>query len=105
MLRFTPTQLTEHLTKGEQTFTLLDVREPWEFETCHINNSILIPMGEIPHKLDQLNKDQPIVVICHHGHRSLRVAIFLEHSGFEVINLDGGVDAWAKEVDPTMPKY
>lgn len=105
MQHFTPLQLVEHLDKNEQKLTLLDVREPWEFETCHISDSILIPMGEIPNRFDQLNKDLPIVVICHHGIRSLKVAMFLEHHGFEMINLDGGVDAWAKEVDLNMPKY
>lgn len=106
MLHFTPLQLTEHLEKGEQKLTLLDVREPWEYEICHIDNSILIPMGQIPNNLDQLNKDTPIVVICHHGVRSRNVAMYLEHQGFEnVINLTGGVDAWAMEVDLNMAKY
>ena len=105
MRHFTPTQLKEHLATGEQALTLLDVREQWEFETCQISNSILIPMGTIPDNLDQLSNEQPIVVICHHGIRSLKVATFLEHHGFDTINLSGGVAAWAEEVDPTMPTY
>jgi len=106
MLHFTPLQLTEHLKNGEQKLTLLDVREPWEYEICHINDSILIPMGQIQNNLDQLGKDEPIVVICHHGIRSQKVAMFLEHHGFQnVINLTGGVDAWAMDIDLNMAKY
>ena len=106
MLHFTPLQLTEHLKNSDKKLTLLDVREPWEFDICRINDSILIPMGQIQNNLDQLNKDQPIVVICHHGIRSRRVAMYLEQHGFtEVINLTGGVDAWAIEVDLNMAKY
>jgi len=106
MLHFTPTQLAEHLESGEQALTLLDVRETWEFETCHIDGSVLIPMGEIPSKLTQIDNELPIVVICHHGRRSFNVATFLEGNGFKnVINLTGGVDAWAKEVDSAMATY
>jgi len=106
MLHFTPLQLTEHLANNEKKLTLLDVREPWEFDICHINDSILIPMGQIQNNLDQLSKKQPIVVICHHGIRSRRVAMYLEQQGFtEVINLTGGVDAWAIEIDLNMAKY
>jgi len=106
MLHFTPLQLTEHLKKGEQKLTLLDVREPWEYEICHIDDSILIPMGQIPNNMDQLGKDNPIVVICHHGIRSQKVAMYLKHHGFQdIINLTGGVDAWAIDVDLNMAKY
>lgn len=85
---------------------LLDVREPWEFERCHIEGSELLPMSGIPSRFGQLDPRRETVVICHHGVRSFHVARFLEHNGFtEVINLTGGVDAWAKEVDPHMPLY
>lgn len=85
---------------------LLDVREPWEFERCHIPESRLVPMGTVPARLAELDPDRETVVICHHGVRSYHVARFLEHNGFKkVINLSGGVDAWAKEVDPSMPFY
>jgi rhodanese-related sulfurtransferase len=85
---------------------LLDVRELWEFERCHIPNARLVPMGSIPGHLAELDRDRETVVICHHGVRSYHVARFLEHNGFtNVINLTGGVDAWAKEVDPAMPLY
>ena len=63
-------------------------------------------MGKIPQQIDLLNPDQEIVLICHHGVRSLRVAVFLEQAGFgQVVNLEGGVDAWAKEIDLTMAVY
>ncbi|MES2405904.1 MAG: rhodanese-like domain-containing protein [Pseudomonadota bacterium] len=85
---------------------LLDVREPWEYEHCHIANTHLIPMQSIPGKLDTLDKQAQIVVICHHGVRSMQVARFLEHAGFEqVYNLQGGVDSWAQQVDASMPTY
>lgn len=85
---------------------LLDVRENWEFGTCHIDGSILMPMNTIPGRIDDLDEDATIVCICHHGARSMQVAAFLERNGFgKVINLTGGVHAWALQVDPAMPKY
>ena len=85
---------------------LLDVREPWEFDTCHIAGSVLIPMSSIPARIQELEDDAPIVCICHHGARSMSVAAFLEGNGFtQVSNLTGGVHAWAKEVDGSMPTY
>ena len=85
---------------------LLDVREPWEFQTCHIKGSKLVPMGEIASRASELDPAMEVVVICHHGGRSMQVAMFREKQGFsEVINLAGGVDAWARTVDPGMPVY
>ena len=85
---------------------LLDVRENWEFETCHIDGSVQIPMNTIPARIDDLDEDAAIVCICHHGARSMQVANFLEQNGFaEVINLTGGVHAWALQVDNSMPTY
>lgn len=85
---------------------LLDVREPWEFQTCHIEGSLPIPMNTIPARLQELEEDTPIVCICHHGARSMSVAAFLERNGFtQVTNLTGGVHAWAQQVDPSMPTY
>lgn len=85
---------------------LLDVRENWEFETCHIAGSTLMPMQTIPARIDDLDEDAAIVCICHHGARSLNVAAFLEHHGFsKVSNLTGGIHAWAVQVDSSMPKY
>jgi rhodanese-related sulfurtransferase len=85
---------------------LLDVRENWEFETCQIAGSTLMPMQTIPARIDDLDEDAAIVCICHHGARSLQVAAFLEHHGFgQVTNLTGGIHAWAVQVDSQMPKY
>ena len=85
---------------------LLDVRENWEFATCHIAGSTQIPMHLIPIRVGELDDDREIVCICHHGARSMQVAAFLERNGFSnVTNLTGGVHAWADQVDPSMPKY
>ena len=91
---------------GQGKLLLLDVREPWEFQICRIEGSQLLPMGEIPARAGELDQGAEVVVICHHGGRSLQVALFLEKQGFsDVTNLTGGVDAWAKNVDPAMPVY
>ena len=85
---------------------LLDVREPWEHQTCHIAGSQLVPMNTIPGRFAELDEEQPVVCICHHGGRSMQVAAFLERQGFtKVINLSGGVHAWAAQVDPSMATY
>jgi rhodanese-related sulfurtransferase len=106
MRHLTPSQLKEHLERAESPPLLLDVREPWEYQTCRIEGSTLIPMREIPAAAGDLDPERETVVICHHGIRSHQVAFFLEHEGFtNVINLSGGVDAWARDVDPDMPTY
>ena len=85
---------------------LLDVREPWEYALCHIAGSVLMPMRTLPTRLNELDAAADIVVICHHGVRSLQVGAFLERQGFSAIyNLSGGVDAWANDVEPAMDKY
>ena len=91
---------------GKPSPVLLDVREPWEYQTCHIAGAQLIPMQTVPVRFHELEPDASIVCICHHGGRSMQVANFLEHQGFEhVINLSGGVHAWAQQVDSSMPTY
>lgn len=91
---------------GREPPFLLDVREVWEFERCHIVGANLVPMSGIPAHVSDLDPNRETVVICHHGVRSFHVGRFLEHNGFSnVINLSGGVDAWAKDVDRTMPLY
>jgi rhodanese-related sulfurtransferase len=85
---------------------LLDVREPWEYEICHIDGSLNIPMGHIPQQLMQLQSADDIIVICHHGIRSRHVISYLQQQSIDgLVNLDGGVDAWAREIDPDMPVY
>ena len=104
MQRFSAPQLAAHLEAAEPL--LLDVREPWEFDICHIDNSVNIPMGQLPQRLDEIDDADEIVVICHHGIRSQQVIWYLRQQlDAELINLDGGVAAWASDVDPAMPVY
>jgi len=103
---FSATQLDDYLKSTDEVPLLLDVREEWEFDRCKIDGSILIPMGQIPSQLNELDPDRVTVMICHHGIRSRHIGIYLEREGFEnIINLSGGVDAWARDVDSTMAVY
>jgi rhodanese-related sulfurtransferase len=91
---------------GREPPLLLDVREPWETQICRIEGSELVPMQVLPEKLASLDPARPIVCICHLGGRSMQVAMFLTRQGFEhAYNLAGGVNAWAHQVDTTMPTY
>ncbi len=85
---------------------LLDVREAWELDRCCLAGSLHMPMNQVPARVGELGADREIVVICHHGGRSAAVANWLAQRGFPgVHNLSGGVDAWARLVDPSMPRY
>ena len=89
---------------------VLDVREPWELQTASVRADgfelVAIPMGELPARLAELDPARPIACLCHHGARSLRVAAFLQHHGFEQLaNITGGIDAWSHESDPAVPRY
>jgi rhodanese-related sulfurtransferase len=91
---------------SKQQPLLLDARQPWEFDVCKIENSILIPMSTIPTEHLSLDLERETVVICHHGIRSRSVGHYLEQAGFSnIINLSGGVDQWAKTVDNQMATY
>jgi rhodanese-related sulfurtransferase len=104
--QITATALKQRLDADGNKPYLLDVREPREYDFCRIEGSVLIPLGELPRRADELPKDRPIVAICHHGNRSMRAAAFLHQSfGLDVTNLEGGVAAWARDVDPTMKQY
>jgi rhodanese-related sulfurtransferase len=107
MKQITPAELAAWLgDKQRARPVLLDVREAWEVQTCAIAGSRHLPMGEITARKDEVDAQAEVVVICHHGGRSMQVAMFLEKSGFaRVHNLAGGVDAWARTVDPSMPVY
>ncbi len=107
MQQWRPEQLKQRLDDaGASAPVLLDVREPWEFETCHIDGSVLMPMASVPARVDELDADAETVVICHHGGRSMQVVMFLEQRGFSnVINLAGGVAGWAAQIDPRMAQY
>ncbi|MEW6118876.1 MAG: rhodanese-like domain-containing protein [Pseudomonadota bacterium] len=105
MRQIRPVELAAYLAQGHAP-VLLDVREPWEAGICRLPGSLLIPMRDLPARLNELNKEAETVVICHHGVRSYHAARYLESLGFgDVINLSGGVAAWADEVDPAMPRY
>src|SRR5208283_512999 len=90
-----------------QNFTLLDVREPWEYEVARIAGSKHIPMGDIPARFNQeLDPENHIVVVCHHGVRSMNVTAWLRQQGFEKVqSLRGGIDRWARQIDPSMQVY
>ena len=104
MQRFSATQLADYLKTHQPR--LIDVREPWEFDICHIDGSELLPMSRLPEQLEQFHQSTEYVIICHHGIRSMQVINFLHHHHIQnTINLDGGVDAWAREVDLSMPVY
>ncbi|UWZ83147.1 rhodanese-like domain-containing protein [Occallatibacter riparius] len=97
---------TAELMRNKQA-RLIDVREPWEFETAHIDGSMLIPMGDVPARAHQeFDPDEHLVILCHHGQRSLNVTVWLRNQGFEnVQSLRGGIDAWSIQIDPTISRY
>lgn len=104
MREFSPAQLKTHLQTAQPL--LLDVREPWEFDICHIEGSRLMPMGRVSVDYHELDPGQEIVMICHHGIRSRQIGYYLESRGFDrIINLSTGVEGWAHDVDPAMPVY
>lgn len=86
---------------------LLDVREPWEAQRASLPGAILMPMGDVPSRaFAELDPDHHIVVLCHHGQRSLSVAMWLRAQGFDYAqSLAGGIDAWSCSIDPTIPRY
>ena len=85
---------------------VLDVREARELDICQLEGALHVPMAEIPARTDDLPTNQPLVVICHHGARSQMVVDFLRNAGFDnAINLNGGIEAWACEIDKSMRRY
>jgi len=86
---------------------LIDVREPWEFATAHVVGSLAMPMGDVPARAHQeLNPEERLVVMCHHGIRSMNVTVWLRNQGFEQAqSVRGGIDAWSAEVDPAVARY
>ncbi len=105
-LEITVAQLQTLLASPEKPL-LLDVREPWEYQTAHIEGSTLIPMNEIPGRAHQeLDEESPILVLCHHGARSLSVAAWLRQQGFDKAqSVAGGIDAWSRQIDSHVPRY
>jgi rhodanese-related sulfurtransferase len=86
---------------------LIDVREPWEYATAKIDPSVLMPMGDVPSRAHQeLDPDDRLLILCHHGARSLSVANWLRQQGFEAAqSVAGGIESWSREVDPSVPRY
>jgi rhodanese-related sulfurtransferase len=91
----------------ENKVRFLDVREPWEVSTAHIDGSVTMPMGDVPARAYQeLDPDERVIVFCHHGVRSMNVTVWLRNQGFELVqSMRGGIDAWSVEVDPKVSRY
>ncbi len=114
ILAYTETMLDYEISPAEASALLnggqarlIDVRERWEFDTARIAGSVLMPMGDVPSRANQeLDPDERLVILCHHGMRSLNVAVWLRNQGFEQAqSLRGGIEAWASEVDPAVGRY
>jgi len=112
-VEITTEQVKQKLASGEK-FLLLNVREPWEFEKAHVDLASvvgeaefkLVPMNDVPGRLHELPQDEPIVVMCHAGVRSLKVTTWLRQQGFDhAQSLRGGIDAWSRQIDSKVPVY
>ena len=98
-------QLKKELETDPQT-VLLDVRDKWEYDLCHLDNSVNISLSEITERKDELDKQPRTVILCHHGMRSTIAGEYLISEGFEqIVNLEGGIDAWASTIDQSMTRY
>ena len=104
--QITPADARTLLAERGPAGILLDVREPSEYAHVHVEGSLHIPMGQIANRLGELDSGHTYVVMCHHGGRSQQVALFLASRGYDqVANLAGGIDAWAADLDPHLPRY
>jgi rhodanese-related sulfurtransferase len=103
----TPEDLRKQLAESSKPIIIVDVREPWETELVSFPDAIAMPMGDVPSRVfAELDPDEPIVAVCHHGVRSLSVVSWLREQGFEhAQSLAGGQDAWALRIDPLMARY
>ncbi len=100
----TPAEFIARRDRGER-MTLLDVREPWELSVASVPGVMHIPMGEVATRVGELNRDEQVVVLCRSGRRSYEVAKYLQQNGFDALNLAGGILAWSRDVDATIPTY
>jgi rhodanese-related sulfurtransferase len=100
----TPTEFVERRSRGE-SLTLLVVREEWELGVASVPDVVHIPMGEVADRLGELDRSREVVVLCRSGRRSLQVANFLQQNGFQAVNLAGGILAWSRDLDATIPTY
>ncbi|GAA4368302.1 hypothetical protein GCM10023185_40940 [Hymenobacter saemangeumensis] len=105
-MEISPQELQQRLQAGED-LQLVDVREPREFDYCHLPGSVLIPLGELARRAEEIREQGPVVLICHHGVRSGQALAYLRHRhGLDnLLNLRGGVHAWALQVDADFPVY
>lgn len=100
----TPTEFVAKRNRGEPVL-LLDVREDWEVAVANVAGTVHIPMGQIAQRTNELDASKEIVVLCRSGRRSLEVAKYLQQNGFRSVNLAGGILAWSRELDATIPTY
>jgi rhodanese-related sulfurtransferase len=104
-IEITPRETKDLLSRSNKVL-FVDVREPWEYDTAHLEGSVLIPLGEIPGNLQRIERAEQIVVFCHHGMRSLDAAAWLRSQGVEgARSMAGGIDRWSAEIDPAIPRY
>ena len=102
--QLTPRELAERLASG-QPITVIDVREPWEHGIAHLASARHIPLGALAAAEAELPRDRDVVFVCHHGARSQAAAEYFAARGIRAVNLSGGIDAWSRDVDPTVPRY
>jgi len=98
-------QLDPSALPPDHNYLIVDVREPSEWNMVHIPESLHLPLGKLPLRYKELPRDRDLLLLCHHGMRSQRAAEFLSEKGFKVSNLSGGIDRWATERDPSLPRY
>jgi rhodanese-related sulfurtransferase len=104
-LELGPVEL-DALRRESRPHAILDVREPWELDICKIADSLAVPLGSLPQNLDRIPKSDPLVVMCHHGGRSMQAVMWLRAQGYaNAVNLRGGIHEWAQQVEPTMATY
>mgnify|MGYP003576918011 CR=1 FL=1 len=99
-----PAEFVARRDRGD-ALTLLDVREAWELDIASVPGVVHIPMGDIAERLGEIDQSREVVVLCRSGRRSLEVAKFLQQNGFKAVNLAGGVLAWSRDLDATIPTY
>lgn len=101
-----PVQLASRLAAGD-ALHLFDVRDPIEFDYCHLPGSVLLPLDELPQRTDEVPAAGEVVLVCHHGVRSAQALNYLQlrYGRTNLLNLLGGIDAWSREVDPSVPRY
>lgn len=106
-MEISPAELAEKLKRGDPVW-LLDVRLPWEHELARLPDHALIPLQELPERLDDVRPPPGALVVtyCHHGVRSLSAAAILRQAGLEdAVSLAGGIDLWSRAIDPSIPRY